>query len=105
CAFQLLQQENRPSALFCFNDRMAMGAYDAIRKLNLKIPDDIAVMGFDNQELIAADLYPPLSTMELPHYQMGTWAAQHLVDMLSDAHSGEPVQHKVECRLVRRASV
>jgi LacI family transcriptional regulator len=104
CALQLLQRENRPSALFCFNDRMAMGAYDAIRKLGLKIPEDVAVMGFDNQELIAAHLYPPLSTMELPHYQMGTWAVGYLVKMLSGMEEGSSVQHKIECRLIERAS-
>src|SRR5687767_11646094 len=78
-AMHLLSLEDRPTALFCFNDRMAMGAYDAIRKLALRIPDDVAVMGFDNQEIIAVHLYPSLSTMELPHYEMGSWAAQHLL--------------------------
>jgi LacI family transcriptional regulator len=101
----LLSLENRPTALFCFNDRMAMGAYDAIRKLALRIPDDVAVMGFDNQEIIAAHLYPSLSTMELPHYQMGSWAAQHLVDILSQPDHSDPIQHKIECRLVERESV
>ena len=104
-ALHLLQQRNRPTALFCFNDRMAMGAYDAIRKLNLQIPDNVAVMGFDNQELIAAHLYPPLTTMELPHYQMGSLAAQHLVEILSDTEHNHPMQHKIECRLVERESV
>lgn len=104
-AIQLLQQQNRPTALFCFNDRMAMGAYDAIRKLNLQIPQDVAVMGFDNQELIAGHLYPSLTTMELPHYQMGSWAARHLVEILAESENGIPMQHKIECRLVERESV
>jgi len=104
-ALELLRQPNRPTALFCFNDRMAMGAYDAIRKLSLQIPDDVAVIGFDNQELIAAHLYPSLTTMELPHYQMGSWAAQHLVAMLSESEYSNPTQHKIECRLVERESV
>ena len=104
-ALELLRQPNRPTALFCFNDRMAMGAYDAIRKLNLRIPQDVAVVGFDNQELIAGHLYPPLTTMELPHYQMGSWAAQHLVAMLSESEYSNPTQHKIECRLVERESV
>jgi LacI family transcriptional regulator len=104
-AMHLLSLEDRPTALFCFNDRMAMGAYDAIRKLDLRIPEDVAVMGFDNQDIIAAHLYPSLSTMELPHYQMGSWAAQHLVKLLSESENGNPVQHKIECRLVERESV
>jgi LacI family transcriptional regulator len=104
CAQRLLRIENRPQALFCFNDRMAMGAYDAIRKLNYKIPHDVAVVGFDNQELIAADLCPPLTTMELPHYQMGVWAVQKLVKILSGAEQGAPEQHKITCPLIERAS-
>jgi LacI family transcriptional regulator len=104
CAQQLLQLENRPHALFCFNDRMAMGAYDAIRKLNFKIPQDVAVVGFDNQELIAAHLYPPLTTMELPHYAMGAWAVQKLGNILSGAEQGAPEQHMIACPLIERAS-
>ena len=83
---------------------MAMGAYDAIRKLNYKIPEDVAVIGFDNQELIAAHLYPPLTTMELPHYQMGVWAVQKLVEILSGVEQTQPVQHKMACPLIERVS-
>ncbi|HEY0602170.1 MAG TPA: LacI family DNA-binding transcriptional regulator, partial [Herpetosiphonaceae bacterium] len=54
----LLQQAERPTALFCFNDSMAMGAYDAIKQLGLTIPGDVAVIGFDNLELIATQLNP-----------------------------------------------
>ncbi len=104
-ALDLLRQQNRPTALFCFNDRMAMGAYDAIRKLNFQIPENVAVMGFDNQDIIAAHLYPSLTTMELPHYQMGSWAAQHLLNVLSETENSTPTQHKIECRLVERESV
>ncbi|MCI0399654.1 MAG: LacI family DNA-binding transcriptional regulator [Chloroflexi bacterium] len=103
----LMQQPNPPTALFCFNDRMAMGAYDALRKLNLSIPNDVAVIGFDNQEIIAAHLYPPLTTMELPHYQMGQWAVEHLLHLIDNPQaSQEPaVQHKMACPLIERSSV
>jgi LacI family transcriptional regulator len=104
CAHQLLQKENRPTALFCFNDRTAMGVYDAIRNQNLKIPEDVAVVGFDNQEIIAAHLYPPLTTMELPHYQMGSWAVQKLVEILSGVEQTNPIQYKMACPLIERAS-
>jgi LacI family transcriptional regulator len=104
CARQLMQNKNRPTALFCFNDRTAMGVYDAIRQLNLKIPEDVAVVGFDNQEIIAAHLYPALTTMELPHYQMGVWAVQKLLEVLSGAEQTQPVQHKMACPLIERAS-
>ncbi len=87
---------------------MALGVYQALRKLNLRVPEDVAVVGFDNQELIAPDLDPGLTTMQLPHYEMGSWAVEHLLSLIAhpDQHQGEmPVQYVMNCPLVRRASV
>jgi LacI family transcriptional regulator len=103
CTLELMQLPDRPTALFCYNDSMAMGAYDAARQLGLAIPDDIAIVGFDNLELIAAQLRPALTTMELPHYAMGQWAVQYLLDH-TDAMPARPVHHLIPCRLVERAS-
>lgn len=104
CALELLRLPARPTALFCYNDSMAMGAYDAARQLGLAVPADVAIVGFDNQELIAEQLRPPLTTMALPHYEMGQWAVQYLLDG-SAASQGEPVQQVLDCRLVERGSV
>jgi len=103
-AMHLMQVSEPPTAFFCFNDRTAMGVYDALRKLNLSIPKDVAVMGFDNQDIIAAYLYPPLTTMQLPHYAMGEWAVRHLIDVLDGEPNSSPVQHRIECPLIERAS-
>ena len=107
CALELMQRPERPTALFCFNDRMAMGAYDALRKLGLSIPNDVAVVGFDNQEIIAAQLYPALTTMELPHYQMGQWAFGELLRLIAHGEPADapPVQHQIACPLIERDSV
>ena len=106
-AMNLLRQPDPPTALFCFNDSMAMGTYDAIRNLNLSIPDDVAVIGFDNQELIAPNLFPSLTTMELPHYEMGCWAVEQLLQLIDDpdARRKTAVQHKMVCPLIERSSV
>jgi LacI family transcriptional regulator len=104
CAMRLFQQADRPTALFCYNDRMAMGAYDALRKLKLSIPDDVAVVGFDNQEIIAAHLHPGLTTLELPHYELGKWAVEYLLAHIDEAYPLPPVQHVIRCPLVERAS-
>ncbi len=104
CALDLLRLPERPTALFCFNDSMAMGAYDAVKELGLAIPGDVAIVGFDNNELIAAQLHPPLTTMELPHYEMGQWAIRYLRDHAAGSDP-EPPQHLVACRLIERASV
>ena len=103
CAMDLLRMPERPTALFCFKDTMAMGVYDAVKKLGLAIPEDIAIVGFDNHELIAAELYPPLTSMELPHYAMGQWAVQYLLEH-ADSSPVPPVQHTIPCRLVERES-
>ncbi len=102
---KLMELPDRPTALFCFNDRMAMGAYDALRKLGLSIPDDVAVIGFDNQEVIAAHLYPELSTIELPHYEMGVWATNYLLEHIDQDGGIMPLQHAIDCPYIERASV
>lgn len=84
-AKRILSRDDRadiPTALFCYNDRMAMGAYRAAAELGLGIPADLSVVGFDDQELIAANLYPGLTTVALPHYEMGAWATEHLIDAI-----------------------
>ena len=101
----IMDQPSPPTALFCYNDRMAMGAYDALRKLGLSIPDDVAVVGFDNQELIAAYLYPSLTTMKLPHYEMGQWAVAYLLKLINkEASTDKHLQHIINCPLIERNS-
>jgi LacI family transcriptional regulator len=87
CALELMQLPEPPTALFGFT-----------------IPDDVAIVGFDNLEVIAAQLRPSLTTMELPHYAMGQWAVQYLLEH-ADASHQEPVQHTITCPLIERASV
>jgi LacI family transcriptional regulator len=102
----LMRLSDPPTAIFCYNDRMAMGAYHALQELNLSIPNDVAIVGFDNQELIAADLRPPLSTVALPHYEMGQWAVDHLIGLITNQiQTDEPVQYLIECLLIERESV
>jgi LacI family transcriptional regulator len=108
-AMSLMQLETPPTALFCYNDRMAMGAYRAARSLNLSIPQEVAIVGFDNQDLVAADLDPGLTTMALPHYEMGSWGINHLITLMNQDPSNqspevEPVQQLLECPLIERAS-
>ncbi|GAB4517276.1 MAG: LacI family DNA-binding transcriptional regulator [Anaerolineae bacterium] len=105
CVLGLLQIPNPPTAIFCFNDMMVLGAYDAVRKSNLRIPQDVAIVGFDNVEILAAQIHPPLTTIDLPNFEMGQLAVQMLlgeVDMLQD---DRPVQYTMKCPLVMRRSV
>jgi LacI family transcriptional regulator len=100
----LLALPERPTALFCGTDRMAMGAYDALKESGLRIPEDVAIVGFDNQELIAAYLRPALSTIALPHYEMGRWAVEHLLEHPHVPPEG-PVQMQLTCPYVERQSI
>lgn len=104
----LMQLPTPPTAIFCYNDRMALGAYNALRELGLSIPNDVAIIGFDNQELIAADISPALTTMALPHFEMGQWAVNHLLALIEQPELEEattPPQQQIICPLIERQSV
>lgn len=74
----------QPPTVFCVgNDRLAMKVYGILRSRNLRVPDDIAVAGFDNYRVIAETLYPPLTTVELPYKAMGVRAAERLLSLIS----------------------
>ena len=100
---RLLELQHRPTAVFCYNDRVAMGAFDALRCAGLEVPDDVAIVGFDNQEVIAAHLRPPLTTVGLPHYEIGARAVQVLLSQ--GTGSGDGAVHVVACPEIVRASV
>jgi LacI family transcriptional regulator len=70
-----------PSALVCFNDRLAMGAYQALQERGIKIPDDVSIVSFDDAS-IAAWLHPGLTTFALPHRAMGKRAADLLINLV-----------------------
>jgi LacI family transcriptional regulator len=103
-AARLLELDQPPTGIQCWTDGMAMGAYRAVRHAGLSVPDDISVIGFDNQEQTAPWLDPPLTTMQLPHEAMGRWAVEHLLRVLSGEAEG-PQQQRMECPLVVRDSV
>lgn len=78
-AAELLDRAS-PTAILCFNDEMATGVYRVARRRGLSIPDDLSVVGFDNLELVATLVDPPLTTVRLPHEEMGEWAVRTLLD-------------------------
>jgi LacI family transcriptional regulator len=100
----LLDSANPPTALFCGNDRMAMGAYDAIKERGLSIPGDVAVVGFDDQEVIAGYLRPGLTTVALPFEEMGARGVELLGSQTAEQPTGTG-SVTVDCPLVERSSV
>jgi len=104
-AIAILSRTDRPTGLFCFNDRMALGAYQAACELGLRIPQDLSIVGFDDQQIISAGLRPGLTTVALPHQEMGQWAVHALMRLIhsNGQETAEPAF--LSCPLVRRASV
>lgn len=98
-----LEDARRPTAIFCFNDRMAAGVYIAAHRRGLDIPRDLSVVGYDDQLLIAAEQDPPLTTVALPHYDMGRWAMEVALGVRADGD--EDATHLMECPVIRRDSV
>ena len=82
----------RTSAIFCANDLMAIGCYDALREMDLAIPKDVAVVGYDDRET-ARYMHPPLTTVVLPHFEMGATAVDMLIEQ-SARPTGRPAQIK-----------
>ena len=102
-AMELLRLPEPPTAVFAMNDLMAAGAISAIQAMGLRIPEDIAIVGFDNRE-IASYLQPPLTTVALPTTEIGTKAALHIIEMISMPYV-HPVREIIPCSIVERDSV
>jgi LacI family transcriptional regulator len=74
-----LLEKAAPSALICFNDRLALGAYQALADAGLAVPADVSVVSFDD-DVLASWVRPQLTTVALPHYELGRAAIQVLLD-------------------------
>ncbi|MEV6844205.1 LacI family DNA-binding transcriptional regulator [Actinoplanes sp. NPDC051411] len=88
-----------PRALICLNDRIALGAYQALRAAGRTIPDEVSVISFDDSDL-AAWLRPQLTSISLPHYQLGWQAVEALLGPAS-----EPAVHRLPMPVRLRASI
>ncbi|TDN91475.1 LacI family DNA-binding transcriptional regulator [Microbacterium sp. BK668] len=103
---RLLGGYERPTGIFCFNDRVAMGVYRAAYELGVRIPRDVSIVGFDNQDFIADGIAPSLTTIELPHYEMGAWATERLFDLISESAPAGPAPHtRLRGPVIHRHSV
>ena len=98
---ELLALPEPPDALLCSSDHLAVGALGAIKEAGLSVPEDVALVGFDNR-YFAAHQRPPLTTVALPLREMGKLAGELLIGAVR-GHL-EPTTHKVPCYLVERDS-
>ena len=77
----LATMDNRPTAIFCANDYMASGAVTAVSEAGLKVPGDIALMGYDDTD-IARCIYPSLTTMRSAVKELGFMAAERVLELV-----------------------
>ena len=101
-AAALLARAERPTALFCFSDEMAMGALDAVRRRGLRCPQDVSLVGFDDIRF-ARYLDPPLTTISQPTHEIGHEVVRLLLEILSGA-AEVPRHVTLAHRLVVRGS-
>jgi LacI family transcriptional regulator len=98
----LLRNSPDVQAIFCGSDQIARGVSDTLRMLGRSVPDDIALIGYDNWEPMARGADPPLTSIDMCLEDVGRVAAEHLLSAIN----GEPTHgaHTVPCRLVVRGS-
>jgi LacI family transcriptional regulator len=96
------EREAMPRALFCASDTMAMGALLALHETGYRVPEDVAVVGFDN---LPASQYtiPPLTTVRQPVYEKGETAVNLLIDQIENPGT-DPVHKELDPELVVRES-
>jgi LacI family transcriptional regulator len=98
----LLDAAPELDGIFCGSDQIARGVTDGLRDLGRRVPEDIAVVGFDNWEVMTASSRPPLSTVDMQLDDIGRTAADLLLGAIDGTPS--PGSHARPCRLVVRGS-
>lgn len=99
----LLASPDPPTGIFSANDLMAIGALDAAREAGLSLPEDLALVGYDDIEA-AALVSPPLTTVVNPAYEAGRAAGRLLADRMTGGYAGERREVVLHSRLVERGS-
>ncbi|SCK17351.1 transcriptional regulator, LacI family [Streptomyces sp. WMMB 714] len=95
----LLESASVPAAVICCNDRLAVGAYQALRESELRVPDDISLVSFGDSGL-PSWLRPPVTSVVLPHHELGRTAVSLLL-----ADEPAPKIHRIPMTLSRRGSI
>ncbi|GAC1360672.1 MAG: LacI family DNA-binding transcriptional regulator [Ktedonobacteraceae bacterium] len=100
----LLADDPEIDAIFCGSDQIARGVVDGLREHGVRVPDDVAVIGFDNWEVMATAARPMLSTIDMNLEELGRFAGSRLLAMIAgEQESGSGIV-KLPCSLVLRDS-
>ena len=101
-AIEWMRSPDRPSAVVCYNDTVAIGVIGAAKQAGLRIPRDLSVVGYDNMPGVA-DLDPPLSTFENRERELGLEAV-HVLKDVCEGSEGPPRLCRLSCPMVVRGS-
>ncbi len=98
-----MSAHDRPTALYCFNDLVAIGSIYALRQAGLRIPEDMSIVGNDDTPLAQAT-FPPLTTVHIPIYEIGRRATELLFEQVRQKEI--PLNKKIilEAHLIERES-
>jgi len=98
----LLSQGKDFDAVFCGSDQIARGVLDVLREAGRRVPEDVAVLGFDNWEVLAANSRPQLTSIDMRLEDLGRVAAQKLFEII-DGQQISGVE-SLPCRIEHRGS-
>lgn len=100
---ELINNNNLPSAIFCASDPIAIGALRALHESNIRVPQDVSLIGFDDIKA-ASFTNPPLTTVYAPASLMGEYGASIVYHILSKYTSPTPMRITLPCTLIERES-
>lgn len=100
---ELMRVENKPTAIFCANDLTAIGAINSLKKLNLKVPQDVSIISIDNIGAVES-VNPPITTVKVPMKDLSHMAIITLKDRMTGGHSISLISY-IPTELVVRESV
>jgi LacI family transcriptional regulator len=102
-AVKMLTSSNRPTAIICGNDQVALQVYSAAAHLDLHVPQDLSIIGFDDLKVISENLRPSLTTVALPYFEIGKQAVELMRESKNQDEGWSP-KILVPCPLVERNS-
>lgn len=103
-AMELMRLPDPPTAIFCANDMMAIGAMGALNALGLSIPGDVSLVGYNDIEIVR-HLRPALTTVRVPSYEIGKRAVETLIEISLLGRPHRAMVTKLECPVIARDSV
>ena len=102
----LISLDNRPSAVFCSDDAIASFAVRAVMDSGLRVPEDVSIIGFDNQRILPDGYRGPLITsVEQPLYQIGQDSIHILAEQLEYPEEAKLIRHVYETKLIEKETV